>query len=62
MYVYGTVGPDYGSASLSLNGQMVAPNLNLTVSMPKWKCEKLNTAVALGSQLPASLDAYRARW
>ncbi|OCF79151.1 hypothetical protein I204_01098 [Kwoniella mangroviensis CBS 8886] len=30
VYVYGTVGPDYGSASLSLNGQIVAPSLNLT--------------------------------
>ncbi|WWC98039.1 hypothetical protein V866_004928 [Kwoniella sp. B9012] len=30
VYVYGTVGPDYGSASISLNGQVVAPSLNLT--------------------------------
>ncbi|WWC63966.1 uncharacterized protein I303_106572 [Kwoniella dejecticola CBS 10117] len=30
VYIYGTVGPDYGSASVSLNGQMVASSLNLT--------------------------------
>ncbi|WWD06813.1 hypothetical protein V865_004908 [Kwoniella europaea PYCC6329] len=30
VYVYGKVGPDYGSASISLNGQVVAPSLNLT--------------------------------
>ncbi|WRT69125.1 uncharacterized protein IL334_006109 [Kwoniella shivajii] len=30
IYLYGMVGPDYGSASISLNGQMVAPNLNFT--------------------------------
>ncbi|WWC91159.1 uncharacterized protein L201_006100 [Kwoniella dendrophila CBS 6074] len=30
VYIYGTVGPDYGFASVSLNGQLVAPSLNLT--------------------------------
>ncbi|WVQ93156.1 hypothetical protein IAU59_000220 [Kwoniella sp. CBS 9459] len=30
MYVYGTVGPDYGSASIAMNGQVVAPALNLS--------------------------------
>ncbi|OCF39411.1 hypothetical protein I317_06785 [Kwoniella heveanensis CBS 569] len=30
MYVYGTVGPDYGSASVAMNGNVIAPALNLT--------------------------------
>lgn len=30
MYLYGPVGPDYGSASIALNGHIVTPRLNLT--------------------------------
>ncbi|KAK8844013.1 hypothetical protein IAR55_006806 [Kwoniella newhampshirensis] len=30
IYLYGTIGPDYGLASVSVNGQVVAPSLNLT--------------------------------
>ncbi|WWC73031.1 uncharacterized protein I206_106996 [Kwoniella pini CBS 10737] len=30
VYIYGTVGPDYGLASISLNGQIVVASLNLT--------------------------------
>ena len=32
VYVYGTVGPDYGSASINLDGRLIAPNMNLGVS------------------------------
>ena len=32
VYIYGVVGPDHGSASVSLDGQTVAPHVNLTVS------------------------------
>lgn len=36
IYVYGTVGPDHGSASITLNGNLVASGMNLTSpwSMP----------------------------
>ncbi len=33
MFIYGPVGPDYGAASVTLNGQIVAPSLNLTVRL-----------------------------
>lgn len=39
MFIYGPVGPDYGTASVTLNGQIVAPSLNLTVRLalsPYW--------------------------
>jgi hypothetical protein len=31
MYLYGSVGPNSGQASVALNGQVVEDNLNLTV-------------------------------
>ncbi|ORY33124.1 hypothetical protein BCR39DRAFT_332826 [Naematelia encephala] len=34
IHVYGTVGPDYGSASVLLNGQTVATAINLTSAWP----------------------------
>ncbi|KAK4683860.1 hypothetical protein P7C73_g6355, partial [Tremellales sp. Uapishka_1] len=30
VYLYGDVGPDYGKASLALNGQTIVPSMNLT--------------------------------
>lgn len=33
IYLYGPVGPDFGSASVLLNGQVVAPAVNLTVGL-----------------------------
>ena len=33
LYLYGTTGPQYGQASVALNGQVVAPHVNLTVSV-----------------------------
>jgi hypothetical protein len=30
VYLYGTVGPDHGSASVTLNGELVATRMNLT--------------------------------
>lgn len=31
MYLYGSVGPNYGQASVALNGQTVEDNVDLTV-------------------------------
>jgi hypothetical protein len=32
VYLYGNVGPDYGSATISVNDQVVESSINLTVS------------------------------
>jgi hypothetical protein len=31
VYLYGSVGPDHGSASIALNGDIVVPLMNLTL-------------------------------
>ena len=49
IYLYGMVGPGYGSASVQLDGQTVAPSLNLTVSFTalRWSCQWLTCAYRL---------------
>jgi hypothetical protein len=43
MYLYGNTGVDYGSASVTLNGAVVASSLNLTVS---YQCERQTDAAS----------------
>jgi hypothetical protein len=62
LYLYGMIGPDHGSASVEVDGQIVAPHLNLTVSddsvFNKVTGSSMIVAVRLVTTVPATLVHY----
>jgi hypothetical protein len=62
MYLYGTTGPGYSSASITLDGTLVDQALNLSVSLAtRRQASPTDTIGCLVVNIPADLVSHRPR-